>query len=352
MDKSTITAELLKIGMFHDRALPLLGINPDDMKVHLNDYPSDMIFNCEDGWTVIADENNIAMNTILRIAGALNVSPLPLSDISKSLIKMMSWGKTGTGKVGKQSLGYYIADKHESLPSKSAVKFLSKIIGGDVSGYETADFSTAHTFIRPVGIEVDLLAKLNLTTHGFAPSSWICRRLDSRPARTTVDGSIVPSIPFVLTSYKSPIRLIGRNIKNLKKNGQKESSFIGMARSKDGKIISLEYKVSAELVEGNSFNISPQCRSNVAGDYREVNTGNKLYFNMDSKDCRKFSGIGPIIRKSYPDYEDTESAFVFLDKENGLATVEIGVRHERRFEERCTHIMDNGISSRTEYMCS
>ena len=345
MDKNVIFSALLKIGIFNVHALNAMGVDCDELQSTLSSLPDQMVFTCEDGWTVVADEKNMAMNTILRIAGALDISPLPIKDISRALMKMMEWGDIGEGKKGKSSVGKYIADNHENFPSNAAVRFLSQAIGADVSGYGTIDYSTSNLFIRPIGVEKDLLAKLNLTTGGYASISWLSRRLNSRPARTKMDSTIYPSIPFVLRDSKAPVRLVGRNVVVSQKKTRGET-FVGMRRSKNGSIVALEYNINEETVESNSFNVSPQCRSIIAGVYNEVNTGKSIKFILGRKDCRKFDAVGTVIRKAYPNYENSETAFVVLDREKGIATIEVGLRYERKFEDRITCVMENGITPR------
>jgi hypothetical protein len=125
-----------------------------------------------------------------------------------------------------------------------------------------------------------------------------------------------------------------------------EETFVCLRYSSCGTRVALEYRVNEEAVEGNSFNVRPEWRHLVDGEFSEINTGKTLKYNMNGKDARKFVGVGVVVRKRYPDYETGQSAFVIIDRVERVASVEVGDWYSPSFNARIKDFLENGLVTR------
>lgn len=340
---AALAARFASMGIFNRAAAAAAGLSEAQIEAALSSVPSGDLHETADGWVVITSEAGMAMETVMRIAGALDHAPVPLSDIARAMLKAMSHGKY-PGFRRHPALGRAMSDWHSAYPSNESVAILCRAIGATVDGNDRADFAEAEMIIRPVGVELDLLNKLSMRTRGHAPASWLARRLDNRPSRTTVDG-YVSKIPFIIRDEKrQPVRLLGRQVGEGDLARPPRETYVNMRRSRDGRIVALEFNLTEEAVESNSFNIPASLRSVVRGRYHEIGTGTPIVFDDGhGRDARKLFGVGSSIRKAYPNYENGETAFVFLDRASGTARIEVGLRHDQEFEGRVGAILGTGI---------
>lgn len=298
-------------------------------------------------WFAVLSDDTVAGDAVLRIAGALYDELIPFSDMSEAVIKMIRYGITERQGAINAKLGIALAE-HFSVPVPADVIIaLAEFIGGTCRDGR-CDFGDAARASEPVlENEIDMLAMLTVRMEGHAPVSWLSRRLKSRPSRSKLYYKVVPSIPFVLKDPKGPIRLLGKTVDaNALAKGTGDI-FIGLKRTKDGSRVRLDYRVTEEAVESNSFNVRPEWRDFVHGEFIEVNTGVSIRYNRYGKDARKLAGVGLAIRKAYPEYENGENAVIFLDHTTGLATVEVG-HATPKFEDRIADFMSADIIPRSK----
>lgn len=342
----TIARSLVRSGLFRSQSMERLGVAPEFVAELLAEYPAGSVVEFGSGWVAVRHDSTVAMNAMLRIAGALDISPVPLRDVGAAIVKMVEWGCFTVGGKRDGDLGKVVRELYDDHPCRESLSALCAFIDVPVSTDGKADFSRSSRLIHPVNaVEAELLELLSFRPGNSAAASVLARRLVKRPSRTQVDYKIVPSIPFVLREDKGPVRLLGGSVDEVTLVKAAGDTFVGMRRSSDGNAVVMEYKVNEEAVEGNSFNVTPECKSMAHGEFLEVTTGKAIRFNRDGKDARKFVGIGVVIRKLYPDYESSETVYVMLDRARMLARVVVGMRFDKEFETAANLHLENGIEA-------
>lgn len=342
MENANLLDALMKFGLFSRRAAETAGVRAEEIDLRLSILPAGSYVETVKGWIAIDDEDNGAVRTAMKIAGALHFVSVPLSDVAKAMIKAMEYGAYKAGEGRNRKVGKMVGDIHDDFPDEASCAAVCRYVGATISSTGMVDFGPADKWIEPKGRGADLLSKLLLRSVPVATSSWLSRRMESRPARSTLDFTLLPALPYVLKEKNMPVRLLGVAVPDNERGRNNAETFVGMRLSANGNLVRLEYNLNEEAVEGNSFNVRPDCKELVHGEYVEVRTQSKVWFDMYGKDARKFYGIGVVVRKSYPNYENSETAFVYLDRKNRMALVDVGLRHERRFEARAEAIMTAG----------
>ncbi|MCV9964453.1 hypothetical protein OIU34_21420 [Pararhizobium sp. BT-229] len=346
---SDIAVGLVKSGVFRETWMAELGLSQDVVAALVAEHFDAPLSAFSSGWFAVVSDNTVAGRTILRIAGAIDDVTVPCDDVAEAIIKMVKYGVMTRGAKRDRKLGEAVAELFTMSPPEDLVMALCAEIGAPVVGGRV-DFSMADRAIEPVSLaERDLLVKLSIRPEGHAPTCWLSRRMNSRPSRTTVDYTLLPSVPFILKADKGPARLLGRTVADEELGRGAGETFVGLTHSKCGTRTALEYRVNEEAVEGNSFNVRPEWRKFVHGEFREVNTGKTVKYDQNGRDARKLVGVGKVIRTCYPNYETGESAFVVIDRAAGTATVEVGRRYSPSSDNRIADLLENGVSSRAEH---
>jgi hypothetical protein len=341
-----IAIGLVKSGVFRETWLAELGLSIDDLAILAEERFTATLTSFSSGWFAVISDDTVAGRTVLRIAGAIDDVTVPCDDVAEAIIKMVKFGVMARGEKRDRKFGEAIAELFTMAPPDDLVEALCQSIGASVVAGRV-DFSVADRAIEPVSLsERDLLVKLSIRADGHAPTCWLSRRMNSRPSRTTVDYTILPSVPFVLKAEKGPARLLGRTITEVEFARGAGETFVGLTHSRCGTRTALEYRVNEEAVEGNSFNVRPEWRKFVHGEFVEVNTGKVVKYDQNGRDARKLVGVGKVIRTCYPNYETGESAFVIIDRAAGTASIEVGRRYSPSFDARITDLLENGVSSR------
>jgi hypothetical protein len=341
-----IAVGLVKSGVFRETWINELGMSLEEASALALDHFDVPLTAFSSGWFAIISDNTVAGRTVLRIAGAIDDQSIPMRDIAESVMKMVKFGVMERGGKRDKKLGEAIGEMFTMALPEDLIVGLCEAIGALAFGGRI-DFSDADRLVEPVNAaERDLLIKLSVRIDGHAPTCWLSRRMDSRPSRTTVDYTLLPSVPFVLKADKGPARLLGREISEEEVGRGAGETFISLTHSRCGSRIALEYRVNEEAVEGNSFNVRPEWRDFVNGEFVEVNTGKTVKYNRDGRDARKLVGVGKVIRTCYPNYEVGESAIVIIDRAAGTASIEVGHRYNDAFDTRVADLMENGLSPR------
>ncbi|MDW9481936.1 hypothetical protein GOB57_25125 [Sinorhizobium meliloti] len=345
--KSALIADgLVKSGVFRETWLAELGFSIEDIEALAAERFGAPLAAFSSGWFAVVSDDTVAGRTVLRIAGAIDDETVPCNDVSEAIIKMIKYGVMERGAKRDRKLGEAVAELFSMAPPEDLVMALCAAIGAPtIAG--RVDFSQAERAVEPISMaERDLLVKLSIRPDGHAPTCWLSRRMNSRPSRTTVDYALLPSVPFVLKADKGPARLLGRTVGEEEFGRSAGETFIGLTHSRCGTRTALEYRVNEEAVEGNSFNVRPEWRKFVHGEFTEVNTGKTVKYDQYGRDARKLVGVGKVIRTCYPNYEAGESAFVIIDRAAGTASIEVGRRYSPAFDARIADLMENGISPR------
>jgi hypothetical protein len=344
-----IAVGLVKSGVFREAWLTDLGLTIEEVSGLAAEHFEQDLAAFSSGWHAVVSDDTVAGRTVLRIAGAIDDETVPTGDIAEAIIKMVKYGQMDRGGKRDRDLGHILADLFTMAPPEDLVLALCAAIGATASGGRV-DFSDAERFVEPISTaERDLLIKLSIRPDGHAPTCWLSRRLNSRPSRTTVDYTLLPSVPFVLKADKGPARLLGRSVAEEETGRSAGETFVGLTHSACRTRIALEYRVNEEAVEGNSFNVRPEWRDFVNGEFIEVNTSKTIKYNRDGRDARKLVGVGKVIRTCYPNYEVNESAFVVVDRATGMASVEVGQRYLPFFDARIADLLENGITARPAF---
>lgn len=344
-----IAVALVKSGVFRETWVAELGLSMDDVSDLAAEHFDMPLAGFSSGWFAVVSDDTVAGRTVLRIAGAIDDVTVPCDDVAEAIIKMVKYGVMTRGAKRDRKLGESVAELFTMAPPEDLVEALCTAIGAPVVGGRV-DFSMADRAIEPVSLaERDLLVKLSIRPEGHAPTCWLSRRMNSRPSRTTVDYTLLPSVPFVLKADKGPARLLGRTVADEEFGRSAGETFVGLTHSRCGTRTALEYRVNEEAVEGNSFNVRPEWRKFVHGEFTEVNTGKTVKYDQNGRDARKLVGVGKVIRTCYPNYETGESAFVVIDRAAGTATVEVGRRYSPSFDARIAALLENGVTSRAEH---
>ncbi|MBY3432606.1 hypothetical protein HFN89_00265 [Rhizobium laguerreae] len=337
---------LVKSGVFREIWMADLGLSLEDAAALAADLFDATLTSFTSGWYAIVSDATVAGRTVLRIAGAIDDETVPTADIAEAIIKMVKYGVMERGGKRDRKLGEALAELFTMAPPEDLVTAVCAAIGATASGGRI-DFSDVDRLIEPVSIaERDLLIKLSIRAEGHAPTCWLSRRMNSRPSRTTVDYTLLPSVPFVLKAEKGPARLLGRTVSDEELGRGAGETFVALTHSPCRSRVALEYRVNEEAVEGNSFNVRPEWRDFINGQFTEVNTGKTVKYDRDGRDARKLVGVGKVIRTCYPNYEVGESAFVVIDRVAGTATIEVGQRYLPSFDARIADLLANGITPR------
>lgn len=347
MTNADLALGLVKGGVFRETWMAELGYDRVAFGELVSATFGDVLAEFPLGWFAVMSNETVAGFNLMRVAGAIDDVVVPFNDVSEVIIKMIKYGRMEkSAKKRDKDLGEALAEKFTTAIPRDVIEALCRFVGADCAG-GNADFSTAEYVIMPINaVERDLLGMLLTRQHGHAPTCWLSRRLESRPSRTSVDYTILPSVPFVLKTANGPARLLGRTVGEDEIGRDAGETFVALTHSVCGRRLALEYRVNEEAVEGNSFNVRPEWRDFVNGEFHEVNTGGRLKYDREGRDARKFIGLGVAIRKAYPNYETGESAVVVIDREAGLATVEVGNRYSPVFKARLAGLMSVGITPR------
>jgi hypothetical protein len=328
---SEIVETLAQVGVFRITGELLeLGLDRESIRSIVEAKASGEVRYLSKDWVVVLSDATVAMNAILRMAGAVTIDKVPYSDVFESVIKMVKWGAVVPYGKEDTKRGKLIAEFFNSEFTSEVVELLCAHAGAPFDR-GLIDFSDADRWISPNNErELDLLTKLMGKPERYAPTSWLCRHMESRPSRTALDYTILPAVPYILKEPGLPARLPGIVLDPELIRKSNRQGFVGMVRSQDGRRTLLEYQINEEMVEGNSFNVTPPCKDFVHGDYIEVNTGLGIEYNQYGKDARKFFGLGSVVRRAFPEYASGETAMVILDK----------------FIERFTELLEKGVRAR------
>lgn len=293
-----------------------------------------------DGWYVVMSDETACSDALLRIAGAVEDARIPLSDLVSGIVKNISYGPRNEKTAKRrQARGRGWAELFDSLPSRAAVELMCEHVGAVVEG-DHARFDDCPYVIDPSEFGRDVLYSLEEAPERSMPTSRLCRKLHGYPSRTLVDMKLA-ALPFVLKDRGGAPRIIGAPVASFAP--EPVESFVSLHRSADGSRVMIEYRLSEETVECNSFNIPAECREAVHGRFVEVGTGVAVRHDMTSRDARKVTGIGPCIRRMFPGYTGKEDGFVLLDHGTGDARVEVVGMHSREARDAMFHMLETGI---------
>ncbi|WP_327210423.1 hypothetical protein [Rhizobium leguminosarum] len=331
--------DLVEIGLFRrpGGAFPNLD---ESLLRHASELIGAEVVSAGDGWHVVLSDDTACGDALLRIAGAVEDAKIPLADVVEGMLKNVAYGPRSerTEKLRK-ARGKVWAEYFDSLPARAAVVLLCEHVGATVSG-DDVDFSTCPFVVETSTFEKDVLYCLEETPERSMPTSRLCRKLDGYPSRTLVDMKLA-AIPFVLKDKGGAPRIIGAS--GMQHVLEPVESFVTLHRSSDGVRVMIEYRLSEETVECNSFNIPADCRSAVHGDFVEITTGVAIRHDMHSRDARKVTGIGPAVRRMFPGYTGKEGGFVLLDAQTGEARVEVVGMHSHDAREAMMLMLETGI---------
>ncbi len=319
----TIT-DFAQIGLFHTvflRGILTHGEVVDDV----NNVTEAPVVDFGSNWVGINDLNSVAMKTLFRLAAVTGDRVIPYADVANAIIKMVECGPDSALAKDRKGIAKRWAVYFEVLPPNTVISGLATLIGANDTG-RGIDFSTVDEVIEPTELERAVLDAIEMQYDFCAPSSRLCRearKLLSKDSKLTVDYRTLKKIPFILKPEREYNRLIGfepdaRLVTKLETVGM-----TGLAKSSDGLRVIVEYLVSEENVEGNSFNVHADAKQIVAGSYVNEKTGTSIGLNIDTKFAQKLTGIGAVIREIYPDYVNGQKCFVMLDKVAKTAEVEL-----------------------------
>jgi hypothetical protein len=293
-----------------------------------------------DGWYVVLSDDTACGDAMLRIAGAIDDAKIAVDDVVEGLLKNVAYGpRTERTYKLRKARGKLWTDYFDSLPTRAALELLCDHVGATIVG-DDVDFSTCPFIIDPTAFEKDVLYSLEETPERSMPTSRLCRKLDGYPSRTIVDVKL-RAIPFVLKDKGGAPRIIGAP--SVQHALEPVESFVTLHRSGNGERVMIEYSLSEETVECNSFNIPADCRSYVHGHFVEITTDIAVRHDMHSRDARKVTGIGPAVRRMFPGYTGKESGFVLLDKGTGDARIEVVGMHSHDAREAMLRMLETGI---------
>lgn len=321
IDLAATLTDFISIGVFHTSVLRQVANEEevfDDLRNLRQDI--DQVVQIGNGWGVILDNQTVAVRTMLRIAAVTDNRVIPFSDVAQAIVKMAEWGPDVTDAGIRKEFGKRWGNTLEIYPSENVIRKLADFIGA-TSSNKGVDFSTTKYVIEPTDLEYAVLEALELQYDRCAPTSRLCRMLPGTPSRTKADYSILKGIPFVLKPSRDVNRLIGYEPYPLLTSAEDKSSYVSMYKSVNGERIVLQYVVSEQNVEGNSFNIPSSAREAIHGVYANKRAKGSIRYNMDGKDARKVTGIGKYIRTIYPDYVEGQSCFILLDRRDRSADV-------------------------------
>jgi hypothetical protein len=313
--------DFISIGVFN-AALLRAQATIDDVFDDLRNLrqEGDDVIDVGSGWGVVLDHQTVAVRTLLRIAAVTDDRVIPYSDIAQAIVKMAEWGPEVSDQTIRTEFGKRWGACLEAYPSSAAVAKIADFVGARLTP-KGVDFSTTRYVIEPSDTELAVLEALEMQYDQCAPTSRLCRLLPGSPSRTKADYSILKAIPFVLKQDREVNRLIGCEPNPLLRSSDDKSSYVSMSRSNDGSRVLLQFIVSEQNVEGNSFNIPPSAREAIHGIYRNLRSKGSIRYNIDGKDARKVTGVGKYIRTVYPNYVDGQVCFIKLDRAEFTADV-------------------------------
>lgn len=323
VDVDQALVDFISIGVFHACALRKSiseGELFDDLRNMRQD--ADQVMAIGNGWGIIADLQTVAVRTMLRIAAVTDSRTIPYEDIAQAIIKMIVWGPDVDDAALRKEFGKRWSEYFEMMPSRAVVKALAAFIGATDKG-AGIDFSTSTHVIEPTEIEVDVLEALLSQYDHCAPTSRLCRLIPGNKSRTHVDYNVLKGIPFVLKPDREVNRLIGYQRNALLAANELKDSYVSMYKSVDGARVVLQYVVSEQNVEGNSFNVPACAREIIDGTYACKGMKGSVAFNMNGKDARKITGVGKFIRTIYPNYVEGQKLFILLDRLEWVANIAI-----------------------------
>jgi hypothetical protein len=337
-----VVADLVRVGFFrlsgidttlsHDE---LAGIAEQESEFYLK--------RLDDGWYLTNWEDTLAGVALRRIAGVVD-GEIPMADVAAALMKTVAYGPAGERNHQKRrARGRAWMEAYESNPSPALVAELCALSGVAFDPVrKLADFSTCDFPVHPTDREMELLYALEESPYSSMPTSRLCRKLEGRPSRTWVDA-LVEGIPFILKDRGQAARIIGTDGIPDYALADDIESFASMRKSSDGSRVMLEFRITDECVEGNSFNIPQECREEVHGVFIEVSTDREIKYNKDGRDARKVTGIGKSIRMLFPDYLAKETAYIILDRVEHTARVEVISMHAADKLEAIERMLEEGI---------
>ncbi len=166
---------------------------------------------------------------------------------------------------------------------------LVEYLGGRDTG-KGINFETSRLVIEPTELEIAVLEALELQYDHCAPTSRLCRLMPGSPSRTHLDYAVLKRIPFVLKESREVNRLIGYEPNPILSTDGDKPSYLSMMASQDGDRVVLQYLVSEQNVEGNSFNLPESAREAVHGEYTCQRVKGKIRYDLAGKDARKITG--------------------------------------------------------------
>lgn len=311
-------ADLFKAGVFRTSWLPE-GMGASNM------------VSTADGWSVVLDPETAASEALYRIADAIDVV-IPYEDLSKAVIKHM------IHRVPS------LKEEFVSYPSLAALTALATFVDMEVTekGFNP---NTMTEIIEMTDDEKRLQGLLLATLDGHCAAARLVHQFGWSGRRTQFNDHFLPTVPFIIHDKKLPVKLIGHTAHPKLHNVDDQGRFVGIEISECGNRCLLEFIVSEQAVEGNSFNVSVAAKEAIAGRYEEVQSGIGLSFSLERKNARKFSGMGRVVRNLYPNYIAGQTAWVVLDKGEGKAFVELHETSDFDARTRMRDILRNGIES-------
>lgn len=284
-----------------------------------------------DGWSVIVDPETAASEALFRIADAIDVV-IPYEDLSKAVIKHM------IHKVPS------LKEAYESYPSLAVLTILANSVDMEVTekGFNP---NTMTEIIEMSDEEKRLQGLLLATLDGHCSAARLVHQFGWSGRRTRFNDHFLPTVPFIIHDKKQPVKLVGHQPHPKLHSVDDQGRFVGIETSECGNRCLLEFIVSEQSVEGNSFNVSVAAKEAIAGRYEEVKSGIPLAFSLERKNARKFSGMGRVVRELYPQYIAGQTAWVVLDKEEGKAFVELHETSDFDARTRMRNILREGIDS-------
>lgn len=313
-----LPADLFRSGLFRTSWLP-------------EGFGAANMVTLEDGWSVILDHNTVAAEALYRIADAIDVV-IPYEDLAKGVLKNVFHNIPS------------MKDAYVSYPSFEAMKHLAEFVGMDV-GDKTFNPNTMTEVLPMTDDEERLHGLLVATLDGHCAAARLVHQFGWSGRRTQFNDHFLPTVPFIIHDKKQPVRLLGHVPHPKLHNADDQGRFIGIETSESGNRCLLEFVVSEQSVEGNSFNVSVAAKEAIAGRYTEVKSGIDLSFSLERKNARKFSGMGRVVRNLYPDYMAGQTAWVVLDKDEGKALVELHESNDYDARDRMRDILAHGIES-------
>jgi hypothetical protein len=324
MNLTQVITDFAEIGLFH--TVLLRGIlTHGEIVEDVSDFTTAPVVDFGSGWVGINDFNSVALTTMFRLAAVTEDRVIPYADVANAIVKMVEWGPDGLAAKDRKAVAKRRAEYFEALPTKAAIAALASFIGANDTG-SGIDFSTVDEVIQPNELEQAVLDAIEMQYDFCAPSSRLCREARKRlpkSSKLTVDYRTLKKIPFILKPEREYNRLIGFEPDGRLVSSVENAGMTGLIKSTDGLRVIVEYLVSEENVEGNSFNVQVDAKPVVAGSYLHQATGTNIGLNTDTKFAQKLTGIGAVIREIYPDYVNGQKCFVMLDKVTKTAEVEL-----------------------------